>query len=119
MVPIGWSGSWRCVSSSSTFMSHAWAKLIAWFRFVMGSVQCLWSLSHRASGNDVFRASISSLLYGVLRTSLLPCSFSVLVIGLLGRFRLRIVGCVVPCRRSRCCGLRILLLLLRSFGLVR
>ena len=62
VVPIGWSGSCRRISSSSTSMFHELAKDIARFRAGSGIVQCLLSLSQRACGNDVFRAVISSLL---------------------------------------------------------
>ena len=57
-------------------MFQSLANRIARLRLAMGRVQCLLSLSHRAWGNDALRACTSSLLYGVSRTSLLPCSFS-------------------------------------------
>lgn len=74
--PIGWSGSCRRMMSSSTSIPHEFAKRIACFRAATGIVQCLLSLSHRALGNEVFRALTSSLSYGVSRMSLLPWRYS-------------------------------------------
>ena len=70
--PIGWSGICRRMRSSSTSMFHEFAKEIARLRAARGIVQCLSILSQRAWGNEVLRACISSLLYGVSRTSFVP-----------------------------------------------
>ena len=58
--------------SSSTSIPHEFAKETASLRDGRGMFQCLSILSQRAWGNEVLRACISSLLYGVSRTRFVP-----------------------------------------------